>query len=115
MSRPSVRSFLLDGKDPRIRDADQEAHWGLARLEGYGAAFLLVSLKACGLPLAGSDAYVLLLREDCGGAEAAQAAAQLVNGVLESGLPGHLAPRSSSSLGLSKRSSIDPRSVDDMN
>lgn len=87
-SRPSVRSFLLDGKDPRLRDADQEAHWGLARLQGYGVAFLPVSLADCGVPLSGTDAYVLLLREDCGGPAAAQKAAQLVRSVLEAGVPG---------------------------
>eukprot|EP00435_Cladocopium_sp_Y103_P005842 s4086_g1.t2 len=83
-SRPSVKSFLLDGKDPRIMESDEQALWGLRYLDGYGAAFLEVPLAACGVPLAGQEAMIVLIRDDCGGASAAEVASQLVKTMLSS-------------------------------
>eukprot|EP00434_Breviolum_minutum_P039609 symbB.v1.2.035177.t2/scaffold4679.1/size42772/5 len=84
VSQPSVRHFLMDGKDPRMES--EEAFWGLRHLDDYAATFLEVPLEACGVPLAGAEAIILLVRQDCGGVSAAEAASQLVRTILNSNL-----------------------------
>lgn len=196
VSQPSVRHFLMDGKDPRMESEEAwhgvrffplsgrnaagfvtnptlsrlhlpvifgkttdlflgcfgtspqrgKAFWGLRHLDDYAATFLEVPLEACGVPLAGAEAIILwgasekymfssfktihqcrwakmelgiflmldfntsitnhlsaamfrkvccwllipfwrLVRQDCGGVSAAEAASQLVRTILNSNLP----------------------------
>lgn len=83
-SRPSVQSFLLDGKDPRIWDGDPKACWGLRHIDGYGVTFIDIPVADCGVPLAGHEAMLVLVREDSGGAAAAEATEQLVRKIVGS-------------------------------
>lgn len=66
--RSGVLSFMSEGADPRT-----SAPWGLRTLSGYGVAFFDVALADYGLPRAERRVHVVLVREDAGGQEAADA------------------------------------------
>jgi len=109
-SRPSVYSFLMEGEDPR-RSEDRQVDWGLSRLENYGVAFVELPLMKFGVPLAGPDAYVILIRADCGGHEAADAAAKLMQAIGELKLPGERKLLPSCTVGALMLPEEDPRVV----
>ncbi|CAE7031882.1 lkhA [Symbiodinium sp. CCMP2592] len=109
-SRPSVYSFLMEGEDPR-RSEDRQVDWGLSRLQNYGVAFVELPLMKFGVPLAGPDAFVILIRADCGGREAADAAAKLMQAIGELKLPGERKLLPSCTVGALMLPEEDPRVV----
>ncbi|CAE7938265.1 lkhA [Symbiodinium necroappetens] len=109
-SRPSVYSFLMEGEDPRNSE-DRQVDWGLSRLQNYGAAFVELPLMKFGVPLAGPDAFIILIRADCGGREAADAAAKLMHAIGELKLPGERKLLPSCTVGALMLPEEDPRVV----
>ena len=74
--RSTPMDFILRGKNPSdpkqcYQDTEPNAEWGLEYLTNYGLAWDMIYSSDWGLPQSRPRVYIVMVRKDCGGQQAA--------------------------------------------